>query len=282
MKYIFMILTLFLFACNEVAESRADETSDSNDRALPKNMVYSYDCIKKDSGSISDVLSKADDILGKVASFNIEVSDEEQNSFGDMFLNQSLQNENFKIDSTSPLNAKLQTILADLLKKRVSPTDINYKMYLLHDTTSINAYTVGGKIFITKAMLNKCTNDDQLYAIIGHEIGHNEKGHIKKSIKQIKATNRILGSWGNAFLAIKRVLTGSFNHKNELEADYYGLDLTWKSGYDICAIHSFWTDMAKDEQRNSINDFFRTHPYSDTRSQCIVNHIQRNFKQDCR
>ena len=276
------MLTFCFFSCNEVSESRADEEPTGNERSLPKNMVYSYDCIKKDSGSISDVLGKADDILGKVATFNIEVTDGEQNSFGEMFLNQSLQNENFRIDSTSPLNIKLQAILAELLKKRVAPSDIKYKMYLLHDTASINAYTVGGKIFITKAMLNKCTNDDQLYAIIGHEIGHNEKGHIKKSIKQIKATNRILGSWGNTFLAIKRILTGSFNHKNELEADYYGLDLTWKSGYDICAIQTFWNDMAKGEQRNAINDFFRTHPYSDTRSLCLVRHIQRNFKLDCR
>lgn len=282
MKPIFLILALAFFSCNEFSESSLDPVPDGTEKPLPTNMVYSYDCIKKDSGSISDVLSKADDLLGKVATFNIEVTDEEQNSFGEMFLDQSLQNENFRIDSTSALNIKLQAILGDLLQKRVAPTDIKYKMYLLHDTTSINAYTVGGKIFITKAMLNKCTNDDQLYAIIGHEIGHNEKGHIKKSIKQIKASNRILGSWGNAFLAIKRVLTGSFNHKNELEADYYGLDLTWKAGYDICAIHTFWTDMAKDEQHNAINDFFRTHPYSDTRSLCLVKHIQRNFKINCR
>ncbi|MEO5984398.1 MAG: M48 family metalloprotease [Ferruginibacter sp.] len=280
--FLFFLITFFIVSsCNDF-NATADTENSSDERKLPSNMTYSYECIKPDSGSLSGILGKADDLIGKVATFNIEVSDDEQNRFGDTFLIESLKNKNFIVDSISPQNAKLDTILQDLLQKRVRPTGINYSMYLLTDTATINAYTVGGKIFITTAMLNKCTNDDQLYAIIGHEIGHNEKGHIKNSIKQLKASNKFFGSWGNAFIIIKRILTGSFNHKNELEADYYGLDLTWKLGYDICAIRTFWDDMAKGETRNSILDFLRTHPYSDTRSRCLVNHIQKNFKIVCK
>ncbi len=180
------------------------------------------------------------------------------------------------------MNGKLQIILDNLVRKRAKPTGIEYKIFLLQDTATINAYTVGGKIFITTAMLNKCKNDDQLYAIIGHEMGHNEKGHIKSSIKQLKASNKFFGEWGEAFIVMKRLLTGSFNQKNELEADYYGLDLTWKLGYDICAIRSFWDEMAKGEEHDAITDFFRTHPYSDIRSRCLVNHIKTNFEVECK
>ena len=282
MKIISAIILLSIIAsCNELIDSPEDTELTGKERNLPRNMVYSYDCLKEDSSTLSDVLGKADNIIGKVATFNIEVTDQEQVDFGEQFMKESIENRSFIIDSTDIVNARLDTILSNLLRKRVKPTGITYKIYLLKDTATINAYTVGGKIFITKAMINKCTNNDQLYAIIGHEIGHNEKGHIKNAIKQMKASKKFFGEWGDMFFIAKKMLTGSFNHKNELEADYFGLDLTWKLGYDICAIRTFWDDMAKGEERNTILDFLRTHPYSDTRSKCLVNHIKKNFKVEC-
>ena len=277
-----IILAFTLFACNETSEPEEEQEITGKERKLPAKMEYAYECIKKDSGSLSGVLNKADDIIGKVATFNIEVSDREQVAFGEKFLAEASKDANFKIDSTSPANDKLNAILNDLLRKRRKPTDITYRIYLLADPELINAYTVGGKIFITTAMLNKCTNDDQLYAIIGHEIGHNEKGHIKTAIKQMKASKKFFGDWGDLFYAAKKILTGSFNQKNELEADYFGLDLTWMLGYDVCAIRSFWDEMAKGEERDDVLDFLRTHPFSDTRSQCLVSHIRKNFKVGCK
>jgi len=282
MKNIIAVLSIMtLAACNENAGKTTIDESGKG-RPLPANMKYSYDCMETDTSDISNILGKADNILNKVATFNIKVSDEEQMLFGDTFLIEAVKDKNFVIDTSSREIPKLKKILNDLVESRVKPTNIRYTIYLVQDTATINAYTVGGKIFITQAMLDKCKNDDQLYAIIGHEIGHNEKGHIKSSIKQLKASNRVFGKWGGSFMAIKKLLTGSFNRKNELEADYFGLDLSWKLGYDVCAIRSFWDDMAKGEERNAINDFFNTHPYSDTRSKCLVSHIQTNFSIGCK
>lgn len=282
MKNIIAIfLVMLLAACNEnTSTSNKDESGKG--KPLPANMKYSYACIETDTSDLSNILGKADNILNKVATFNIKVTDEEQMLYGDTFLIEAKKDKNFVINTTSPEIPKLQKILDNLVSARINPTNILYAIYLLDDTATINAYTVGGKIFITQAMLNKCKNDDQLYAIIGHEIGHNEKGHIKASLKQLKASNRFFGEWGESFIVIKRLLTGSFNRKNELEADYFGLDLSWKLGYDVCAIRSFWDDMAKGEERNAINDFFNTHPYSDTRSQCLVSHIATNFSITCK
>lgn len=279
--FLFFLGATLLFSCNEMGSGGDDNGQPGRERRLPSGMIYSFDCLKSDSNKVSDIWGKADALINKVATYNIEVSDQEQMRFGDTFLLESLKDKNFIIDSLSPVNKKLNTILTDLVSERSKPTDIEYFIYLLRDTALVNAYTVGGKIFITTAMLNKCKNDDQLYAIIGHEIGHNEKGHIKSTLKQLKASNKFFGEWGGAFLSIKRVLTGSFNQKNELEADYYGLDLSWKLGYDICAIRSFWDEMAKSETKDETFDFFRTHPYSDTRSSCLVNHISKNFEVKC-
>jgi predicted Zn-dependent protease len=278
---LFLFSFISLLSCNEFSTGTEERETSGNGRRLPSKMVYSYDCLTSDSGKGSEIWGKADNLITKVTTFNIEVSDQEQMRFGDTFLIESLKDKNFVIDSLNPVNNKLKTILENLVGERSKPTGIQYNIYLLQDTATINAYTVGGKIFITTAMMNKCKNDDQLYAVIGHEIGHNEKGHIKSTLKQLKASNKFFGEWGAAFFSIKRLLTGSFNQKNELEADYYGLDLSWKLGYDICAIRSFWDEMAKGEEHDAMFDFFRTHPYSDTRSKCLVDHIKKNFQISC-
>jgi predicted Zn-dependent protease len=282
MKTVIVFLSAFIISsCNFISTSEEDTELTGKERKLPTNMVYSYECLKADSGALSEGWQKADDIIGKVTTFNIKVTDQEQMEFGEQFMREGIEKKTLIIDSVNALNATLDSILTDLLRKRVKPTGITYKIYLLNDTATINAYTVGGKIFITKAMIKKCTSNDQLYAIIGHEIGHNEKGHIKNGIKQMKASKKFFGEWGDMFFMAKKLLTGSFNQKNELEADYFGLDLTWKLGYDVCAIRTFWDDMAKDEEHNKMLDFLRTHPYSDIRSKCLVNHIKTNFKVSC-
>lgn len=276
-----LLASLFILSCGELSGDKNKETKGTV-RDLPKNMRYQYDCLKDDSSSVADLWGKADNIINKIATYDIEVTDEEQVKYGDTFLIESMKDKKFIIDNAAPVNTKLQTILKDLVQERPDPSGIEYKIFLLEDTATINAYTVGGKIFITTAMISKCKNDDQLYAIIGHEIGHNEKGHIKASLKQLKASRELFGEWGEALLSIKKLLTGSFNQKNELEADYYGLDLSWKLGKDICAIKTFWDDLAKGEEREDWFDFFRTHPYSDTRSKCLTTHIKKNFGVDCK
>ena len=273
--------SIFFISCNGFFDNEPNVQLSGNERRLPDKMVYSYECLKADTNALSEKWVKADEILGKVTTFNIEVTDAEQVAFGEQFMIESKQDENFRIDSLSPINKKLDSMMQNLLRKRKDPTAITYNIYLLEDTATINAYTVGGKIFITKAMINKCKNDDQLYAIIGHEIGHNEKGHIKNSLKQMKASKNFFGEWGDFFFAAKKLLTGSFNQKNELEADYFGLDLTWQLGYDVCAVRSFWNEMAKEEEQGNSLDFMRTHPYSGIRSTCIENHVKTNFAIIC-
>ena len=83
-------------------------------------------------------------------------------------------------------------------------------------------------------------------------------------------------------LEIKKLLTASFNQKNELEADYYGINLTNELGYDVCTAVNFWKEMASNENSyNQLEDFFRTHPFSRLRAQCLTDHIRTNFGKEC-
>jgi predicted Zn-dependent protease len=203
--------------------------------------------------------------------------------YGKMFHNEMLQSGEFKLINDKAIDQKLNTVLNQLLAKRQKPSSIHYTIYTLNDT-AINAFTFGGRIYITKAMLQKCQGRDALlYAIIGHEIGHSEVGHIKATIKELVLANDIFGERaGSTVFELKKMLTASFNQKNELEADYYGINLTNELGLDVCTAVAFWKEMASQENAYSqVEDFFRTHPFSNLRAECLSNHIRTNFGKNC-
>jgi predicted Zn-dependent protease len=206
-----------------------------------------------------------------------------QTAYGKEFHQKMVEDGSFKIRTNSSTQLKLNSVLKELLATRENPSKIEYAIYILQDTM-VNAFTFGGRIYITDAMLKKCEHSDALlYAIVGHEIGHSEMGHIKATIQEFEISNKIFGEDnGPAFLEIKKLLTASFKQKNELEADYYGINLTNELGYDVCTAVNFWKEMASNENNYSdLEDFFRTHPFSKLRAQCLTDHIRVNFGKEC-
>jgi predicted Zn-dependent protease len=250
-----------------------------------KEMTYSYACIDSAvAGSkVNRTIGRAGDLLRDLAVGEGEVSDAVQNEYGEAFHKDALETKMFTLLKDDALQQQLNGILTELLEVRKSPSAIKYYIYPLADTV-VNAFTFGGRIYITKAMLDKCKGRPALlYAIIGHEIGHSEKGHIKKTIQEMILTQDIFGQeGGTTVFQIKRMLTGSFNQKNELEADYYGTDLTYALNQDVCAAVVFWKEMSALENKyNQLEDFFRSHPFSALRAECLENHIKNNFENSC-
>lgn len=268
-----------LWACNFTdGESRPPKKS-------PKEMTYSYACLDSAVGGseTSRAISKTTNVIRKLAISDKEVTDAVQNEYGIAFHADAIESETFVLAKDTAIQMQLQSIMNELLAQRESPSAIQYSIYLVEDK-EINAFTFGGHIYITRAMYEKCKSDKALlYSIVGHEIGHSEKGHIKKTIQEMMIVENIFGA-ENGVLAfqVMKLLTGSFNQKNELEADYYGTDLTYRLDQDVCAAANFWKEMSKKENEYSrLEDFFRTHPFSALRYQCLKNHIKTNFGKDC-
>ena len=249
-----------------------------------KEMVYSYSCIDSAVAGreLNKTIGKAGDLIRDFAIDEKEVSDEVQNQYGEMFHKDALDTKMFTLLEDAALQQQLNGILTELLEVRKNPSKIKYLIYPLKDTV-VNAFTFGGRIYITEAMLNKTKGRPALlYAIIGHEIGHSEKGHIRKTIQEMLLSEKIFGESGMTVFQIKRMLTGSFNQKNELEADYYGTDLTYALKQDVCAAVVFWKEMSALENKyNQLEDFFRSHPFSALRAECLENHIKQNFESSC-
>ena len=272
---------LFIFCALALS---CDEVNGFLNKDKKKEITYSFACLDSTVSAkpISRKLDKASGILRDLAISKKSITDSLQMAYGKEFHEEMMADGSFKLVNDPALQQKLNTILKDLLAVREDPSKIEYSIYILQDTT-INAFTFGGRIYVTQAMLDKCSHSDALlYAIVGHEIGHSEMGHIKKTIQELELSHDIFGENGTTVFEIKKMLTASFNQKNELEADYYGINLTNELGYDVCTAVSFWKEMASSENRyNQLEDFFRTHPFSNLRAQCLTDHIRTNFGKDC-
>jgi predicted Zn-dependent protease len=279
MAYLFktlLVFAIFLTSCNSA------DTVIGRDKKEP--VTYSFACLDSAiAGSQTNRrLDKVGDLVRDIGVSEKSITDEVQTEYGRAFHDDVIAEGTFKLLNDQPLQQRLDKVLADLLAKRNNPSKIQYYIYPVNDTV-INAFTFGGRIYLTKGMLNKCENKDQLlYAIVGHEIGHSESGHIKATIQEMKLSEKIFGEGGMTVFQLKRLLTAATNQRNELEADYYGINLTNDLGYDVCTAVAFWKEMASNENSYSqMEDFFRTHPFSGLRAECLSSHIGTNFKKNC-
>jgi predicted Zn-dependent protease len=228
------------------------------------------------------ILEKGGDLVREFAVDESTITDEVQNQYGEAFHKDAIESGTFKLLQDERINSQLEKIMNDLLAVRENPSAIKYYIYAVDDPM-VNAFTFGGRIYLTTGMYDKCKGKTALlYGIIGHEIGHSERGHIKRTIQEMQVSTKIFGENGMNLYQLKRLLTASFNQKFELEADYYGTDLAYRLRQDVCAAVIFWREMSKQENTYSqLEDFFRSHPFSELRAKCLETHIRTNFHRTC-
>ncbi|HYG25325.1 MAG TPA: M48 family metallopeptidase [Caulobacteraceae bacterium] len=147
-----------------------------------------------------------------------------------------------------------------------------------------NAFALpGGKIGVNTGLLALVQNDDQLAAIIGHEVAHSAANHAAERMSQQAATQLGLGvassalggALGGAERARQIASLGSagaqlgvllpFSRQHELEADRLGVDYMQRAGYDPRQAVVLWERMAAQQNRASRAEWMSTHPSDSTR-----------------
>ena len=146
-------------------------------------------------------------------------------------------------------------------------------------SNDINAWCMpGGKIAVYTGIIDKLNrSDDELAAIIGHEIAHALREHGRERASQQAAQNAVLGI-GGALLGIGDIGTGlaqivadvTYGLPNsrefEREADRMGVELAARAGYDPRAAVTLWQKMAQ-VGGGGPPQFLSTHPSSSSRIQ---------------
>lgn len=150
----------------------------------------------------------------------------------------------------------------------------NWEVNVLN-SNEVNAYCMpGGKIAVYTGIIKRLNlTDDELAAVIGHEISHALREHSREQISQQIATEQTisiasslagLSSSSKSMVgkASELVLTLPFSRTMESEADVMGMELMARAGYNPEAAINIWKKMAK-LGGGSSPEFLSTHP-SDT------------------
>jgi predicted Zn-dependent protease len=242
-----------------------------------QNISYDFSCMEIDEASA--LINVAAEIeQNAIRNYGQSVTIGEEMRLGVQLLN-DLKSK-YNVYEYGERHARMKAIMNSLVSKITSPRGFTYRIFLFN-ADELNAFTCGGKIFITKKMYHFCQNDSELAAIIGHEIAHNELKHIRDNISRYKTASSF-GSAGQMTALIGSMLTTPFNQKSEVHCDFYGIDLMKKAGYSICSAPEIWRRMAAQENETSeLDKFASTHPYSKTRQTCCLNHIESNYKKSC-
>jgi predicted Zn-dependent protease len=144
----------------------------------------------------------------------------------------------------------------------------------------LNAFCMpGGKIAFFYGILAQLQlDDDEVAAIMGHEVAHALREHARERMGKTAAT-RIgasvlsaffgLGGTGDALLNMGgQLLTLKFSREDESEADIVGMELAARAGYDPKAGVSLWQKMLA-IGKGAPPQFMSTHPSGATRIQDI-------------
>jgi Zn-dependent protease with chaperone function len=149
----------------------------------------------------------------------------------------------------------------------------------LIDSPMINATCApGGRITFYTGIINKLNlTDDEIAAIMGHEIAHAVREHGREQVSQALAQNVITNvalatagagsaqSIDAANQIMQYVLVLPNSRQNEKEADAIGLELAARGGYDPRAAITLWEKMSKESKGKNPPEFLSTHPSNENR-----------------
>jgi predicted Zn-dependent protease len=152
----------------------------------------------------------------------------------------------------------------------------------------LNAWCMpGGKIAFYSGIITRLNlTDDEIAAIMGHEIAHALREHARERASEQQAAGLVIGV-GAALLGVGsigsdlgqmayKVAVGMPNSRaHETEADRIGVELAARAGYDPRAAIVLWQKMAKASGGGGSPQFLSTHPSAETRQQDLAVYAER-------
>ena len=150
----------------------------------------------------------------------------------------------------------------------------------------------GGKVIVYSGILPVTANQDQLAAVIGHEVAHVTANHTGEKKAQYEAAGIAIdvgasilgggyyGQTAAAGSALSQLATYGvlypFSRGMESEADIIGLEYMAMAGFDPRESAKLWQNMdAKKESK--VPAYMTTHPSADTRIDDLVSHYPKTL-----
>lgn len=192
--------------------------------------------------------------------------------------------------SASPQRERVRQVGARVVSSSsAGKTSYKYSFHLLADRRTVNAFALpGGQIFITEALLGLLNTEDELAAVLGHEVGHVLARHSAEHLAKQQLTQTLLGavvigSGADYNTAQVAQLVGSLvnmkhGRDDEHESDMLGLRLVSEAGYDPRAMITVMQVLQKASGGSSQPEFASTHPSPANRIQRIREQLEKMQK----
>jgi len=162
--------------------------------------------------------------------------------------------------------ARLKKTMLPLLAAMDKPRQPGQVKVGIMDDPEINAANAGnGEFYVTTGLLEKA-DDDQLLAIMAHEVAHEDLGHVAK--QQALGTgigigavilDQIIPGAGRVAPIAGALIQRSYSRSEEYEADKHGVELLKRVGRDKDVMISTLTWLMKTAGDGG-GGFFSTHP----------------------
>lgn len=142
----------------------------------------------------------------------------------------------------------------------------------------LNAFCMpGGKVMVYTGIISKLDlSDAELAVVLGHEIAHALREHVREQMSQALLAQGVIGAGAAIFglgqksteaanVGYQVLLATKFSRDDESEADQIGLELAARAGYDPRAGITLWQKMTSASQGGKPPEFLSSHPADATR-----------------
>ena len=162
---------------------------------------------------------------------------------------------------------RLKRVMIPLIQVMNKPKSPGQVKIGIIDDPSINAANAGnGEFYVTTGLLQKAS-DDQLLAVMAHEVAHDDLGHVAKA--QALGTgigigavilDQIIPGAGRVAPIAGALIQRKYSRSEEYEADAHGVDLLKRVGRNKDVMINTLTWLMSAEGGGGGGGFLSTHP----------------------
>jgi Zn-dependent protease with chaperone function len=171
---------------------------------------------------------------------------------------------------------RLKKAMLPLLAVMDKPRQPSQVKVGIMDDPAINAANAGnGEFYVTTGLLKKAS-DDQLLAVLAHEVAHEDLGHVAQA--QALGTglgigavilDQIIPGAGRVAPIAGALIARSYSRKEEYEADSHGVALLKRMGRSKDVMVNTLTWLMESSGSDGDGGFFSTHPGTEDRIEAL-------------
>lgn len=185
----------------------------------------------------------------------------------------------YPLSQNTKLTNYVNEVGETVARKSTRPNTFRGYHFAVLDTTEINAFACpGGTILITRGLVETCCNEDQLAAVLAHEVGHVAHKDGVNSISKARwsqvftamgteAVKQYAGPAGSLITlfegsiddVFKTIVVNGYSRDAEYAADKEAVQTLTKAGYNPQALADLLTAMMSKGKEGS-GGIFTTHP----------------------